>query len=383
MMRSERPWMGSEFPRMGSVRSGMRSKFSRSNHAGSKALTLFLAVCLFILLTVAYRPDVFNRQGEVDFLNVGQGDGILIRTPSHRVLLVDGGGTLSFGKKEEWMRRKDPYEVGRKLLVPLLKQRGIQKLDALIVSHADADHIGGLQAVLEEIPVKRMLFNGTLKQSANAKKLFQLALDRHIPLYPIHAGMKLQVDGFTELNFLYPVAEEKQATTNSSVLHTENQQNAYCVVFWMRMYHSTFLFTGDMDQAAEAEIVQADPLAEIMQKETAAGGNDGGNRSTAASNGSSSRTRVDVLKVAHHGSKTSTSEAWLDYWRPLTAVISVGRNNVYGHPNPQVLERLQAEASAVYRTDLDGEVQFRVAPNGLRVRKKLHRVSDAAIQKDS
>lgn len=376
----------------------MRSEHPRMRHKlpGSKALTLFLAVCLLVLLGFAYQPDVFNRQGEVDFLNVGQGDSILIRTPTHRVLLVDGGGTLSFVKKgEEWRLRKDPYEVGRKLLVPLLKRRGIHAIDYLIVSHEDADHIGGLQAVLEEIPVKRLLFNGTLKESSNAKKLFRLALDRHIPLYPVHGGMKLQVDDFTELTFLYPAAEAAQAPTDSNVLHVENQQNAYCVVFWMRMYRSTFLFTGDMDQAAEAEIVQGNPLAEIRKMEPGSGGwgrDDGsvnaargwgGNPTDTTGDGTDARPRIDVLKVAHHGSKTSTSEAWLDYWKPLTAVISVGKNNVYGHPNPQVLERLQSEASAVYRTDLDGEVQFRVDPDGLRVRKKFHRVSEAiGVPKD-
>ncbi|UUZ96179.1 MBL fold metallo-hydrolase [Paenibacillus sp. P25] len=126
----------------------------------------------------------------MQFIDVGQGDSILIRSPvSRSVMLVDGGGTVTFRKPgEEWKTRRDPYDVGRKLLVPLLKKRGVQRIDYMLLTHQDADHFGGLQAVLEQIPVNKLLFNGTLKPGPEVEKLFRTALDHGTELVAVHAG---------------------------------------------------------------------------------------------------------------------------------------------------------------------------------------------------
>lgn len=310
--------------------------------AASAALTLFA-----VSLVYAYWPDMFDRRGTVSFIDVGQGDSILIRTPHGKTVLIDGGGTLSFGKPgDEWRKRKEPYEVGRKLLVPLLKKRGVHRIDALFMSHGDTDHIGGLQAVLEEIPVKRIWFNGTLPNSEVSETLFQTALTKSIPLSPAYAGDTIPIDGVTQIRMLHP-----QAPVNKEAVRFLEDQNESSLVFELSMYGSTFLFTGDIEDDAERSIVTQ--LTE-----------------SGADNNNSAVDR-SVLKIAHHGSKTSSTEEWLRLWKPKVAVISVGRNNIYGHPHPSVTQRLQELSIPYLRTDRHGEVQFLVTKRNLKARTKL------------
>ncbi len=317
-----------------------------------------LAGAIGLLLLYGYEPEVWSRSGHVDFIDVGQGDCILIRTPSDATILIDGGGTLRFGKPgEEWAKRRDPYEVGRKLLVPLLKRRGVHHIDYLIATHEDADHIGGLREVLEQIPVDRLIFNGTLKPGKTASDLFQTALDRGVALYTAGFGEKWRVDRATELDFVYPLSAQGDRIV------AEEEQNENCLVFLLKMYGSTFLFTGDINSENEARIMESlreDPVYAAYVKPDF----------------------VDVLKVAHHGSKTSTSSQWLDYWRPRQAVISVGANNVYGHPTAQVLERLADRDIPTLRTDLDGEIQMQVNRRRIRIRYLLAEQGEGEARKE-
>ncbi|WJH32993.1 DNA internalization-related competence protein ComEC/Rec2 [Paenibacillus sp. CC-CFT747] len=271
---------------------------------------LAAAVVLFALLMIyGYSPDKWNREATVNFIDVGQGDAIWIHTPGDRNLLVDGGGTVSFRKAgEDWKNRQDSYEVGRKLLVPLLKKRGIHKLDALIITHGDQDHIGGLQAVLEQIPVKRIFFNGTVKNNATLRKLLQTAQDRGIPLFAAGEGTRFDPDGETSLVFLYPLSE------GETKIREEEHQNDSSLVFLMDMYQKRFLFSGDMEKEGEAELLTRLDAAGIRPE---------------------SLQPIDVLKIAHHGSKTSSTPEWLEFWKPAQTVISVGKTNTYGHPSPR------------------------------------------------
>jgi competence protein ComEC len=310
----------------------------------AKRLFLASSVIGFIWLVLGY--GFLSREGisTVSFLDVGQGDSSLIRTPSNQVILVDGGGTLNFMKVgEEWRIRQDPYEVGEDLLVPLLKKRGISHIDYLIITHSDMDHIGGLQALLEEIPVKRILFNGTFRANTYTEKLFATAVEREVPLYPVWEGRELVVDEHTRLNFLHPSIVEGESGTIPLI----EDQNRYSVVFSMTMYNSTFLFTGDMDAAAEQEV-----LAKLVEMR--------GGDQAAAGDEEEEIESIDVLKIAHHGSKSSTTESWLGLWQPKTAVISVGERNMYRHPSPVVIDRLVRHGVWILRTDIHGEVQMKV-----------------------
>ncbi|QGQ95683.1 DNA internalization-related competence protein ComEC/Rec2 [Paenibacillus psychroresistens] len=319
------------------------------------SLVILCNLCCFIgLLWYGYQPDLWRNKGQVQFIDVGQGDAILIHTPNNKFILVDGGGTLVFRKAgDDWKQRKNPYEVGKNTLVPLLKKRGVHHLDYLIATHEDADHIGGLQAVLEQIPVDNFIFNGTLKPNAGVEKLFKTALDLQIPLLAGNENLEIPIDATTKLHFLYPLtqkaASDNPNPTSFNGLTIENNQNNYSLVFMLEMYNSRFLFTGDMEKSSE------NILLEHLE----------------AQSESNESIPIDVLKVAHHGSKTSTTEEWLNYWQPKLAAISVGGYNTYGHPTEEVLSRLAEHDVEVMRTDEEGEIQMTVTETGIQTRHKL------------
>ncbi|WP_138753307.1 DNA internalization-related competence protein ComEC/Rec2 [Paenibacillus sinopodophylli] len=302
-----------------------------------------LLLLMSLLLFYAYKPQWFNSRGEVSFIDVGQGDAIHIRTPSGKHMLIDGGGTLSFRKPgEEWRERSDPFEVGRKVLVPLLMKRGVQEIDLLVISHLDSDHIRGLKAVLESIPVRSIWWNGTIKEADDARELLKLGISLNIPMYRVQAGIQHQLDAATKLKVLWPPA---LGNTNESIKHQE-EQNESSVVMTVKLYQSIFVFSGDINSVTERGIIRNEQSSGSLEEKQAP---------------------AAILKVAHHGSRFSTSEEWLSYWRPIGAVASVGASNTYGHPNPEVLAKLAKWRTKVWRTDVDGEVGFHVSETGLFV----------------
>lgn len=345
---------GSPAPNIRTIAAAMRS------WAGAwrkDLLRAAVAAGLALMIAAGYQPAYANGVGYIEFIDVGQGDCALITTPSGAHLLVDGGGTVSFRKASDaWRERREPFEVGAKTVVPLLKKRGIHRLDAVILTHGDQDHLGGLQAVLEQFPVEALLINGSLAESKTMAKFMETALSRRIPVYSAARGMTLKPDNETKLDFLYPLpAEEKEET----IPYVE-KQNHRSLVFLLRMSGAAFLFTGDMDEAAEREVLEL----EQKRDETAA---------TEAGQAQDNLTLspVHLMKIAHHGSKTSTSAAWLSYWRPVAALISVGASNSYGHPHPTVVERLESQRIRLFRTDQQGEVQLQVRDGQIKGRHKL------------
>lgn len=308
------------------------------------AVVLLCAAGLGLLLYRGYQMKDLKGAGQISYLDVGLGDSILITTPEGAHILVDGGGTLNFGAKEEWRIRRDPFEIGKKLLLPLLKQRGIHRLDAVILTHGDQDHAGGLQAVLEGIPVSALLFNGALADTEPYRKLMRTALAQDVRLYSVQQGMTLAPDMSSKLYFVWPEAQ----ATEQSALPSAEDQNHESVAFRLEMNGKSFLFTGDMDKAVEEAI-----LKEAEQE------------------GAGHTKAIDILKIAHHGSMTATGADWLTFWKPQAAVISAGVNNLYGHPSAEVLDRLTAQKTAIYRTDLQGEIQMQIRREGISVRSKF------------
>ncbi|EXX88028.1 hypothetical protein BG52_02930, partial [Paenibacillus darwinianus] len=304
---------------------------------------ILAAAAIVGLLVYAYTPDRFDRTGKVQFLDVGQGDAIRIRTPGGQQLLIDGGGMIDFRKPDEtWRERRDPFEVGRKTVVPLLLKRGVHAIDLLVVTHLDADHIGGLKEVLRSIPVKSILWNGTLKPDAAAQNLLREAARRNIPVVAADSGLPVyRPDGETAVRILWPKPTVSVPTATLPVVKKQNDQS---VTLQLSIYGRTFVLAGDMGSETEQEVLERLPVT----------------------------APADVLKLSHHGSKNSSSAEWLAYWRPLEAAISVGRINFYGHPHPDTLKRAAAVGAAVRRTDEDGEIQYGVGRGYLRVRTKNH-----------
>jgi competence protein ComEC len=238
-------------------------------------------------------------------LDVGQGDAIAIRTPRDRWVLVDGGPRTAI------------RDAGRTVVAPFLRRMGVKRLEAVVLSHGDADHLGGVPAVLDAIGTDLVLEPGQ-PLTSNLYLEFQRAVETSgIHWMAARAGDTLVVDS-VRLIVLHPtatwMASQFEPNENSVVLH---------------LSYGCFdaLLTGDAGVPVERLI-----------------GLRAGD--------------VDLLKVGHHGSAGSTSEDWLDVVRPEYAVISVG-TNTYGHPAPAVLERLARHEAAVWRTDREGTVTVR------------------------
>lgn len=335
--------------------------FAQRRAARISAAVGAIMIGFIFLLYWGYQTEDLHGAGMVQFLDVGQGDSILITTPEGRHILVDGGGTVSFRKPgDAWKDRRKPFEVGAKVLVPLLKKRGIHHLDAVIVTHGDQDHAGGFQAVLEQIPVKAFLFNGTLTGTAAFDKLLATAVGRQVPIYALHQGMQLKPDKHTEMTFLSPLMSQQE----QEILPLVKDQNHSSVVFLLSMNKGRFLFTGDMDKAAEESILQMIDSGSLFQGPQEA-------QSPLLRDAASLTAPIDVIKIAHHGSKTASSSDWLELWQPKAAVISAGVNNLYGHPHADVVKRISEAGAEMFRTDLQGEIQFQVKAGNIRIRYKL------------
>jgi competence protein ComEC len=323
-----------------------RNRLDRARFRWAAAIGALVIVCL---LLVVIQPHRLQSEGIVSVLDVGQGDAILVTTPDAKHLLIDAGGTISF-QKEEWRQRKDPFEVGEDVLVPLLRRRGVQQLDYLILTHGDADHIGGAEAVVKMVPVRRILMNGSLKRERNAASLYRAAAAARIPIHEMSSGTVLEIDRHSTLTVYHPPAE-------GDGLVERDDQNGASLVFVLQIYDSKFLFTGDIGAKEEERILAewgSGPERERMETGSTASGGD-------------VIADIDVLKVAHHGSRTSTTTAWLTAWTPEFAVISAGRNNRYGHPHPAVLRRLLDHDITVFQTAVNGEIRFRIGRNGMRI----------------
>ncbi len=300
-----------------------------------------LAAAFGMMLVYAYMPDAANRDAVISFMDVGQGDSALIRTPGGKHILIDGGGTVSFQKPEDaWKTRKDPFEVGAKVVVPLLLKRGVQHIDLLVITHLDSDHIRGLAAIMEQIPISAVWWNGTFKEAADARSLLQSMLDKGIPLYAPKAGDSWRPDPDTRLEILWPPSESEGARLAGVPLIKE--QNEQSLVLELETYGKRFLFTGDIGTATERSLMRM--MVEGVGEKPPA---------------------LHIMKVAHHGSRFSTADDWLDFWRPAVAVNSAGANNPYNHPHPDTLARLQAAGVALWRIDQQGEASFRVNKRGI------------------
>lgn len=255
-----------------------------------KILVLILLLCIGISFIYKNIPkDLY-----INFIDVGQGDSTLITTQFNKKILIDGGGS-EFGST---------FDVGEKTLLPYLLKKKIHKLDYVIISHFDSDHVGGILTILEELNVKQVLIPKQVEYSENYNKFLDIIKKRNIKVKIVGEGNTINIDKNTYLDILWP--EEKQITDN--VLNNNS--------LIVRLCYKNFkmLFTGDIEEIAEQKLLQK---YENTEKLTA-----------------------DILKVAHHGSKSSSIAEFLEKVNPRIALIGVGKNNKFGHPNAGVLDRL-------------------------------------------
>lgn len=265
-----------------------------------------------LIAAYPFAPRLNRGRLEITVLDVGQGDSIFVAFPNGRTMLVDGGG-LPGGN---YIRGARPgIDVGEDVVSPFLWSRGLKRLDVVALTHAHEDHYGGLASVLRNFQVGELW----LGHDADSQGYHALLAEAHalrIPIVHRIRGESFDWDG-VHLGVLWPAddAPVKTASNDDSlVMRLEDGQE-------------TMLLTGDIENRVERALTKdGDPLS------------------------------ADFLKVPHHGSKTSSTQGFLDAVHPRLAVISVGEDNGFGQPNAEVVDRIQQEGARLYRTDRDGAV---------------------------
>lgn len=253
-----------------------------------------IAFCVILVIIPYLLTFIPTNKTEIYFIDVGQGDSMLIVTPSKKKVLIDGGGS-EFGS----------FDVGEQTLLPYLLNKSILSIDYILFTHFDSDHCQGLLTVLENIKVKNVIIGEQGKESENFEKFSKLVKLKKVNVITVKAGDRLKIDKDCSFEVLYPETDLiKQNILNNNSIVTK---------FWYKEY--SILLTGDIEKIAEERLIR-------KYKDT-------------------NKLQANILKVAHHGSKSSSIQQFLDEVKPEIALIGVGEKNTFGHPNDGVIERLE------------------------------------------
>lgn len=275
-----------------------------------------LLILLIPALLLTMKPFIDPRL-HVSFIDVGQGDSALIELPYRKaVYLIDAGGVLRFDS-QPFQGKSRPFEVGRQTVVPYLKGRGVSGVDLFILSHPDADHAEGADEVFEELAVERLHITPGSETNALMAELVPSAREARVELPKSGAGWQV---GETQFTYLSPDDELYEGNDDSLVLLMEHKGKR-------------FLFTGDLESEGESGVVEryGEQLADLT-----------------------------VLKVGHHGSKTSSSQLFLEALRPQVSVVSAGIDNRYGHPSPEVTGRFSELRLRLLSTAENGTIRMTI-----------------------
>ena len=278
-------------------------KMSQKNY-----FSFLILVCVLLLHT---NVNYFNKQASLTMIDVGQGDSFFLALPHNKGnILIDTGGELTFDQK--------PYDLSKNIILPYLKSEGVKSLDYLIITHGDYDHMGEAINLVNNFKVDKVIFNcGEFNELE--QDLIKVLDKKKIPYYSC----------IKELN----IDDNKLYFLNNKDYGNENDNSS---VIYTKLNSHKFLFMGDAGVEVEEDLIEKYNIQDI-----------------------------DVLKVGHHGSKTSTGKEFVGVINPKYSIISVGKNNRYGHPNDSVLQNLND--SKIYRTDQDGSIMFKIKNNKLEI----------------
>lgn len=271
-----------------------------------KKWLLGLSLVLALLFFITKHP----LENEVTVVDIGQGDSIFLRDMRGRTVLIDVGGRVDFAAKEAWQERSSQANAER-TLIPYLHSRGVDRIDSLVLTHTDTDHVGDVLEVAKQVQIGRIYVSpGSLTVPDFVATLKEI----NVPVHVVAVGDRLPIfDSYLEV--LYPSG-------------TGDGGNNDSVVLYGRLLKTNFLFTGDLEQG-ELDLIEAYP-----------------------------NLPVDVLKAGHHGSKGSSYPEFLDHIGAKIALVSAGENNRYKHPHQETLDRFDSRNIQVYRTDQQGAIRF-------------------------
>ena len=248
-------------------------------------------IVLFSLLTVIFFIlNKIPKDLKIYFIDVGQGDSTLVITPTNKKILIDSGGAETGN-----------FDVGKNTLFPYLLDRGITSLDYICISHFDSDHCDGFKYLLENMRIKNIILSKQYGSTKNFEEIIKLVNRKKVNVVKVEEGESLRIDKFVKFKIFSPTKELTGDINDNSIV--------------MKLEYNSFscLFTGDISQEIEERLVKK--YGNLLKS--------------------------TVLKTAHHGSKTSSAESFVNTANPKVALIGVGKNNKFGHPNHDVLERLE------------------------------------------
>ena len=288
---------------------------------------------LFLLFSIV----LYAGELTVTFLNIHQGDSILLSMPNGRHYLVDGGQPAYYDPVKDIYYSH--FDAGRDVIIPYLKAHGIKKLDGVLGTHPDADHIGGLVYVMNHFPVDNVYYNGRTHTSMTYKNFMLAIKNHHIPYHELRDGDVLNWDKSVLVNVLGPTDNEVKYSTGN---------NNTSIVLYIRYGNVKFVLTGDAEFEEEGRIVKE----------------------------YGKNIQADVLKFGHHGSKTASSTPFLKAVNPTYGVISAGKNNKFGFPHKETLLRIYHENPhmKIVRTDYNGNIAFITDGKTIKVKPQKDKI---------
>lgn len=289
-----------------------------------KSKKIISCICIIVIVLFSFFTFIFPKSLKIYFVDVGQGDCTLIITPENKNILVDGGGS-----------EFSSFDVGENTLLPYLLARRITTIDYIMISHFDSDHIGGLFTIMENLEVKNIIISKQGEESDNLTRFLEIVNDKRINVIIVSKGDYLQIDKYSYFEILFP----EDNMINNNILNNNS------IVAKFNSLGLSMLFTGDIEEIAENRLYE-------LYKGT-------------------DKLNATILKVAHHGSKTSSTDNFLELVSPQIAFIGVGENNNYGHPNSDVLDRIELYTDKIYRTDENGEIELSFRNGKIRIRTKI------------
>ena len=228
--------------------------------------------------------------------------------------MIDSGGSDD----------NNDYDVGQNVLMRNLLSKKIRKLDYIVISHFDADHCQGFMYLLKNFKIKNAIICRQAENSRYYEELLKISKEKKINIIYVKRGEKISIN---KINFFILNPNNEDSFIN------KNAMNNNAVVCKLVFYNFSALFTGDIEREAEDDITKTYKSSNILKS--------------------------DILKVAHHGSKTSSTEEFLDLVKPRMALIGVGENNKFGHPNKTTIEKLNKRKVKIYRTNKKGKIKVR------------------------
>jgi len=275
--------------------------------------------CLIVLLTAPFsaRTAPSAERLRLTMIDVGQGDAVLAQFPGGAAMLVDGGGVAG------------RFDIGDRVVTPAIWALGVRRLDWVVMTHPDLDHAGGLPSVVRALRPREVWEGVPVATAREWRSLREASASGRTTWREVQSGDRMEI-GQVEILVAHPALPdwERRRTRNDD-----------SVVLRIRYGEVEFVLPGDIGSEVEAGLPEPP-----------------------------GRARLRVLKVAHHGSRSSTSAAWLERARPHVALVSAGRDNLFGHPSRPVLDRLRRLGVEVFRTDMDGAVSVETDGREVSVR---------------